>query len=68
MMSGVSDKSIVLRNNGLWAGNTSQVNLDKLREETRLSRDEYFRLKSSRCFFLWQFDIYFNEKSNIKLR
>ena len=48
VLSGVSDKSIVLRNNGLWAGNTSQVNLDKLREETRLSRDEYFRLKSSR--------------------
>ena len=46
--SGISDRSIVLRNNGLWTGNTSGVNLDKLREETKLSRCEYFRHNSSR--------------------
>ena len=32
VLSGISDKSIVLRNNGLWTGNTSGVDLDKLRE------------------------------------
>ena len=48
ILSGISDKSIVLRNDGLWAGNTSGVNLDKLREETRISRCEYFRHNSSR--------------------
>ena len=53
--SGISDQSIVLRNNRLWAGDTSGVNLEKLREETRLSRCEYFRHNSSRylkLFFL----------------
>ena len=48
VFSGISDKSIVLRNNGLWTGDTSGVNLEKLREETRLSRCEYFRHNSSR--------------------
>ena len=51
VLSGISDKSIVLRNNGLWTGNTSGVDLDKLREETRLSRCEYFRHNSSRSVF-----------------
>ena len=48
VLSGISDKSIILKSNGLWAGNTSGVNLDRLREETRLSRCEYFRHNSSR--------------------
>ena len=50
VFSGVSDKSIVLRNSGLWAGDTSNVDLAQLRkeEEVRLSRCEYFRHKSSR--------------------
>ena len=50
VFSGVSDKSIVLRNSGLWAGDTSNVDLVQLRreEEVRLSRCEYFRHNSSR--------------------
>ena len=50
IFSGVSDKSIVLRNSGLWAGDTSNVDLAQLRreEEVRLSRCEYFRHNSSR--------------------
>ena len=50
VFSGVSDKSIVLRNSGLWAGDTSNVDLAQLRreEEVRLSRCEYFRHNSSR--------------------
>ena len=50
VFSGVTDKSIVLRNSGLWAGDTSNVDLAQLRkeEEVRLSRCEYFRHYSSR--------------------
>lgn len=53
-MSGVSDKSIMLRHSGLYGGDTSQVDLVTLRREsqqpgaTRLSRCEYFRHNSSR--------------------
>ena len=52
VFSGVSDKSIMLRNSNLWGGDTSQVNLGQLRMEdqllTKLSRCEYFRHNSSR--------------------
>ena len=51
LMSGVSDKSIMLRNSNLWGGDTSKVDLDRLRrdsEGTRVSRCEYFRHNSSR--------------------
>ena len=52
VFSGVSDKSIMLRNSNLWGGNTSQVNLGQLRAEnnllTKVSRCEYFRHNSSR--------------------
>jgi len=53
VMSGVSDKSIMLRNSNLWGGDTSKVDLELLRKEdqdaiTKLSRCEYFRHNSSR--------------------
>jgi len=52
VFSGVSDKSIVLRNSKLWGGDTSQVDLGQLRLEnqllTKVSRCEYFRHNSSR--------------------
>ena len=52
LMSGVSDKSIMLRNSNLWGGDTSRVDLDQLRREdnvvTKLSRCDYFRHNSSR--------------------
>ena len=52
VMSGVSDKSIMLRNSNLWCGDTSKVDLENLRREenivTKLSRCEYFRHNSSR--------------------
>ena len=48
-MSGVSDKSIMLRNSNLWGGDTSKVDLEQLRkEDVKLSRCEYFRHNSSR--------------------
>eukprot|EP00092_Neocalanus_flemingeri_P012290 GFUD01013248.1.p1 GENE.GFUD01013248.1~~GFUD01013248.1.p1 ORF type:complete len:464 (-),score=145.93 GFUD01013248.1:127-1518(-) len=46
VFSGVSDKSIVLRNSNLWGGDTSQVNLGQLRLEhqllTKVSRFSWF--------------------------
>ena len=52
LLSGVSDKSIMLRNSNLWGGDTSRVDLDQLRREenvvTKLSRCDYFRHNSSR--------------------
>ena len=51
VFSGVSDKSIVLRNSGLWGGDTSNVDLQALRKEEeglKVSRAEYFRHNSSR--------------------
>ena len=49
LMSGVSDKSIMLRNSNLWGGDTTRVDLEQLRrEETKVSRCEYFRHNSSR--------------------
>ena len=49
VMSGVSDKSIMLRNSNLWGGDTTRVDLEQLRrEETKVSRCEYFRHNSSR--------------------
>ena len=45
VFSGVSDKSIMLRNSNLWGGDTSQVNLSQLKMEnnllTKVSRCEY---------------------------
>ena len=49
--SGVSDKSIVLRNSNLWGGDTTNVDLEQLRREEeglKVSRCEYFRHNSSR--------------------
>ena len=50
VFSGVSDKSIMLRNSNLLGGNTSKVNLEQLRMEnkvvTRVSSCEYFRHNS----------------------
>ena len=50
VMSGVSDKSIMLRNSNLWGGDTSKVDLEVLRKEdnVRVSRCQYFRHNSSR--------------------
>ena len=50
VMSGVSDKSIMLRNSNLWGGDTSKVDLEVLRKEenVKVSRCEYFRHNSSR--------------------
>ena len=50
VMSGVSDKSIMLRNSNLWGGDTSRVDLEVLKKEenVRVSRCEYFRHNSSR--------------------
>jgi len=48
--SGISDKSIFLKNSNLWAGDTSNVNLAALRQESerKMTRCEYFRHNSSR--------------------
>ena len=50
VMSGVSDKSIMLRNSNLWGGDTSKVDLEVMRKEenVKVSRCEYFRHNSSR--------------------
>jgi len=50
VFSGISDKSIFLKNSNLWAGDTSKVDLVALRQEAerKMTRCEYFRHNSSR--------------------